>query len=207
MNLDPEFNIKKNRDARHRLSAWVSKFSQYETFTEGCSLLLDFYDTDDILKKDYWTLHEMMMRLNSCISISLYYGNAYQIQGFVPWASKVVTDIVTEMVKRKRKCTDKAKVERPVNWRLDAKQVKTDIDCLRVFEHYFPSMKKTGKYYRAKCPSGKHTDNHPSLMIDTSDGHVHCPVCGFHQDVFGIAMKFDNIDFASAVSEVWGLGK
>jgi hypothetical protein len=207
LNLDPEFNAKRNKGARRRLSAWVSQFSEYQQFSEGCSLILDFYDTDDILKRDYWTLHEMMMRFNSCISISLYYGNAYQIQHFVPWASKIVTDIVTEMLKRKRKSIDKVKVDRPANWRLDAKQVKADINSLKVFEHYFPEMKKrgSGKTYKAFCKWHADTKN-PNLSIDP-DGHCHCYACGAHYDTFGVVMALENVDFATAVARVWELGK
>lgn len=205
-NLDPEFNYKRNKGVRRRLAAWVSDFAQYETFAEGCGLLLDYYDTDDILKRDYWTLHEMLMRWNSCVSISLYYGNAHQIAHFVPFASKIVTDIVTEMLKRKSKAVDKTKVSRPANWRLDAKQVKEDIDSLRVFEHYFPEMKKNGgKTYKAFCKWHVDTKS-PNLSIDP-DGHCHCYACNAHFDVFGMVMSLESVDFATAVARVWELGR
>jgi len=204
-NLDPEFNYRKNKGTRRRLVAWVSDFAQYQTFSEGCGLLLDYYDTESILKRDYWTLHEILMRWNSCLSISLYYGNAYQIANFVPFASKIVTDIVTEMVKRKSKAVDKTKIVRPANWRLDAKQVKADIDSLKVFEYYFPDMKKNGgTAYKAICRW--HDDKHPSLMI-YPDGHVHCHSCNFHGDTFGVVMNLENVDFATSVARVWELGR
>lgn len=194
-----------NRLARQKLGNWVQNFSKYESFVDGCWLLMRYYDTENLLKSDYWTLVELHTRWSSLISCAFFYGNKHQIANFVPFASKIVTDLVAEMQKRKRLSVTQSEC-RPKNWRLSAKQVKEDIDPMRVVEHYFPDMKPWKKgSYRALCRW--HTDTHPSLTI-YPDGHIHCFVCNHHDtDSFGLVMDIEKCDFATAVARVWELGK
>lgn len=194
--------FKVNKVIRDKLAQWSENFSQYQLFVDGCWLLMQHYDTSNLLKSDYWTLVELHRRWSSLINISFFYGNRYQIENFVPFASKIVTDLVTELLRRKKKLP-LTKVDRPTNWRLDAKQVKAQIDPLKVFEYYLPDMKKNGRYYKATCLW--HEDKHPSLVV-YPEGHCHCHSCNMHQDTYGIIMDQEKCDFATAIARAVELG-
>lgn len=203
---NPE-HFKVNYVTRKRISNWITQFAQYEEFAEGCWLLVRYYDTGSPLGADDWTLIELHRRWSSLINLSMYYGNAHQINNFVPFANKIVAEIVTEMLKRKQKCVNKARHFRPATWRLDARQVKADIDSLKVFEHYFPDMKKAGKNYRAFCRW--HVDSrhgNPNLIIFPAIGACKCFRCNASFDVFGMIMDLDKVDFATAVARAKELG-
>ncbi len=192
-----EFKV--NRMVRQKLGYWNSQFSQYQEFLDGCWLLMRYYDTENLLKKDYWTLVELHRRWSSLINASFYYGNKYQIANFVPFANKVVARLVAEMQRRKNPPTRK-----PQNWELCASQVKDEIDSDLVFRHYFPDMKPNGKQHKARCRW--HTDSKNPNLVIYPDGHCHCYRCNANYDVFGMIMSLDNCDFATAVHRAYALG-
>jgi hypothetical protein len=193
-------HFKVNDMIRKQLSRWIQQFARYQDFADGCWLLVRYYDTTDLLGADDWTLVELHRRWSNLISLSLYYGNAYQINNFVPFANKVVSSIVAEMLRRKRRVSDKVRHHRPAQWRLDAKQVKANIDMVKVFQNYFPDMERAGKNYRAFCRW--HDDDrrrNPNLVIMPEIGACKCYRCGTAFDVFGMIMDLDKVDFATAV--------
>ncbi len=203
---NPE-HFKVNYMIRKRVSNWITQFAPYQEFSDGCWLLVRYYDTGNLLSSDDWTLIELHRRWSSLINLSMYYGNAHQVNNFVPFANKIVSEIVAEMLRRKYKCVDKARHHRPANWRLNAKQVKADIDSAKVFEHYFPDMKQIGKNYRAFCRW--HPDRagkNPNLVIYPEIGSCKCFRCLRTFDVFGMIMDLDKVDFATAVARAKELG-
>lgn len=203
MNIDPDVSYKKNKATRKRIENWVRYFGKYQNFLDGCALLLYYYNDEDMLKSDYWTLIELHQRWSAVINTTFFYGNRYQIENFVPFANKIVTDLVTEMLRRKRKLTP-SQVERPKNARLDAKQVKAQVDPLRIMGFYLPDMKKSGgKTHKATCLW--HDDKRPSLVV-YPEGYCHCFVCNKGVDLFGIIMDREQCDFATAVARAMEIG-
>lgn len=189
---------------KKQIANWVAHSRDYNTFVDGCHLLMLYYAHDDILKADYWTLLEMYRRWTSLIDSAFYYGNAYQINNFVPFAIREANAIASQLLSKKQLRDPSKPNQRRKNWRLDAKQIKLTIDPIRVFERYLPDLKPAGRLYRAKCPW--HADDKPSLVV-YPDGAAHCFGCGHHVDVFGIVMEMEHCDFASSVSIVAEIGE
>jgi len=203
VNIDSDVAYRRNRATRQRVQMWVSEFGKYQMFVDGCALLLHYYNDRDMLRSDYWTLVELHQRWSAVVNATFFWGNRHQIENFVPFADGIVADLVTEMLRRKKKMP-MAQVDRPKNWRLDAKQVKASIDPIRVFEYYLPDMKKNGgKTYKATCLW--HKDTRPSLVV-YPEGTCHCYACGSHQDVFGIIMNQEQCDFATSVARAMEIG-
>lgn len=198
MNCDSDVAYKRTKGARQAVSYWVSNPKDYQMYLDGTHLLMEYYAWDDILKADYWTLLEVYRRWASIIEASLFFGNRYQIENFVPLAQERVNEILNQMVATKKKVNHR-QIERPKNWRLDAKQVKIDVDPIKVFEYYLPDMKKSGSVYKAKCLW--HNDSNPSFVV-YQDGSAHCFVCGAHHDVFSVVMDLEKCDFATSVARV-----
>ena len=203
MNIDADVAYKKNRVARKKIEMWVQEFGKYQMFVDGCALLLHYYNDQEMLRSDYWTLVELHQRWSTVVNATFFWGNRYQIENFVPFADGIVADLVTEMLRRKKKLP-MTQVERPKNWRLDAKQVKAQIDPIRVFEYYLPDMKKGGKTYKARCLW--HEDNkHPNFTV-YPEGYGHCFRCNKGLDVYGLIMDREQCDFATAVARAQELG-
>jgi hypothetical protein len=198
-----------NRMIRKRLSKWIEQFAQYQDFADGCWLLMRYYDTNNVIKTGTDAdLVELHRRWSSLVNLSLYYGNAYQIENFVPFANAFVSDIVGEMLRRKKKVVNKAEHLRPANWRLDIKQVKDVVDYEQIYRAYFPEMVEVGKNkFKAFCkwhydaPTGN-----PNLSINTENGLCYCHRCNEGFDAFGMIMSLDKTNFATAINTAWSLG-
>jgi hypothetical protein len=198
-----------NRMTRKRLSKWIEQFAKYQDFADGCWLLMRYYDTGNVIQSSADAdLVELHRRWSSLVNLSLYYGNAHQIENFVPFADAFVSDIVGEMLRRKKKIVNKSEHLRPANWRLNIKQVKDAVDYEQVYRAYFPEMVEVGKgKFKTFCkwhydaPTG-----HPNLSIDTERGVCYCHRCHEGFDAFGMIMSLDNTDFATAINTAWNLG-
>jgi hypothetical protein len=194
--------FKRNRKMRKALSMWVQDFGRYQEFAEGTWLLTKYYSTEDTLKSDYWTLHEMLTRWQSCMNISMYYGNKYQMKRFVPVAQKAIGEITERMMQVK--CKSTKKVDSPSDWRLDAKAIKAQVDNTRIFEYYMPDLRRKGSVYKATCLW--HADKHPSFTV-YADGGGHCYVCQAHfSDIYSLIMEREGCDFATSIKRALEIG-
>ncbi|MCH7517991.1 MAG: DNA primase [Candidatus Dadabacteria bacterium] len=64
----------------------------------------------------------------------------------------------------------------------------------------YTSVKKTGKGYVGLCPF--HDDSNPSMHVDEEKGLFHCFSCGAGGDIFGFYMRYNNLTFPEAFSEL-----
>ena len=194
--------FKRNRKMRKALSMWVQDFGRYQDFAEGTWLLTKYYSTEDTLRSDYWTMHEMLTRWQSCMNISMYYGNKYQMERFVPVAQKAIGEITERMMQAK--CKSTKKVDKPDNWTLDKDTVKLQVDSVRIYEHYMQDVVRRGAVHKAICLW--HKDTHPSFTI-YGDGHGHCHVCGKHvSSVFDLIMEQEGVPFATSLKRALEIG-
>ena len=194
--------FKRNRKMRKALSMWVQDFGRYQDFAEGTWLLTKYYSTEDTLRADYWTMHEMLTRWQSCLNISMYYGNKYQMERFVPVAQKAIGEITERMMQAK--CKSTRKVERPDNWRRDAKAIKAKVDTFKIFEYYMPDLKRSGKLYKAHCLWHKDTKTPNFVVYD--DGSGHCFACQAHFDIYSLIMEREGVDFATSIARALEIG-
>ncbi len=75
-------------------------------------------------------------------------------------------------------------------------QVRQSNDIVEVIGAYFP-LKRAGANFRALCPF--HKEKTPSFNVHPAKQIWHCFGCGAGGDVFGFVMKYENLDFISAV--------
>ncbi len=78
-------------------------------------------------------------------------------------------------------------------------EIKGRLSIINLVESY-TSVKKTGKGYVALCPF--HDDTNPSMHIDDDKGLFHCFSCGAGGDIFGFYMRYNNLSFPEALSEL-----
>jgi len=79
------------------------------------------------------------------------------------------------------------------------KEIKGRLSIINLVESY-TSVKKTGKGYVGLCPF--HDDSNPSMHIDEEKGLFHCFSCGAGGDIFGFYMRYNNLSFPEAFSEL-----
>jgi len=79
------------------------------------------------------------------------------------------------------------------------KEIKGRLSIINLVESY-TSVKKTGKGYVGLCPF--HDDSHPSMHVDEEKGLFHCFSCGAGGDIFGFYMRYNNLTFPEAFSEL-----
>jgi len=75
-------------------------------------------------------------------------------------------------------------------------QIRQNNDIVEVIGSYFP-LKRAGANFRALCPF--HNEKTPSFNVNPQKQIWHCFGCGAGGDVFTFVMKFENLDFISAV--------
>jgi len=75
-------------------------------------------------------------------------------------------------------------------------QIRQNNDIVEVIGSYFP-LKRAGANFRALCPF--HKEKTPSFNVNPQKQIWHCFGCGAGGDVFTFVMKFENLDFISAV--------
>lgn len=78
-------------------------------------------------------------------------------------------------------------------------QIKERLSIVDLVESYV-SLKRSGKNFVGLCPF--HDDTNPSLQISEDKGLFHCFSCGAGGDIFGFYMRYNNIPFPEAVSEL-----
>ncbi|MCH7949007.1 MAG: DNA primase, partial [Candidatus Dadabacteria bacterium] len=79
------------------------------------------------------------------------------------------------------------------------KEIKRRLSIINLVESY-TSVKKTGKGYVGLCPF--HDDSNPSMHVDEEKGLFHCFSCGAGGDIFGFYMRYNNLTFPEAFSEL-----
>ena len=75
-------------------------------------------------------------------------------------------------------------------------QIRQNNDVVEVIGSYFP-LKRAGANFRALCPF--HKEKTPSFNVNPSKQIWHCFGCGEGGDVFKFVMKYENLDFITAV--------
>ena len=75
-------------------------------------------------------------------------------------------------------------------------QIRQNNDVVEVIGSYFP-LKRAGANFRALCPF--HKEKTPSFNVNPQKQIWHCFGCGTGGDVFTFVMKYENLDFMSAV--------
>ncbi len=78
-------------------------------------------------------------------------------------------------------------------------EIKGRLSIINLVESY-TSVKKTGKGYVGLCPF--HDDTNPSMHVDDDKGLFHCFSCGAGGDIFGFYMRYNNLSFPEALSEL-----
>jgi len=75
-------------------------------------------------------------------------------------------------------------------------QIRQNNDVVEVIGSYFP-LKHAGANFRALCPF--HKEKTPSFNVNPQKQIWHCFGCGAGGNVFTFVMKYENLDFVSAV--------
>ena len=75
-------------------------------------------------------------------------------------------------------------------------QIRQNNDVVEVIGYYFP-LKRAGANFRALCPF--HKEKTPSFNVNPSKQIWHCFGCGEGGNVFTFVMKYENVDFVTAV--------
>jgi DNA primase len=79
------------------------------------------------------------------------------------------------------------------------KEIKRRLSIVSLIENYL-SLRRSGKNYVGLCPF--HDDKNPSLHVNEEKGVFHCFACGAGGDIFGFAMRYNNLTFPEAVEEL-----
>jgi DNA primase len=75
-------------------------------------------------------------------------------------------------------------------------QIRQNNDVVEVIGSYFP-LKRAGANFRALCPF--HKEKTPSFNVNPQKQIWHCFGCGEGGNVFTFVMKYENVDFLTAV--------
>lgn len=75
-------------------------------------------------------------------------------------------------------------------------QIRQSNDIVELIGSYFP-LKRAGANFRALCPF--HKEKTPSFNVNPQKQIWHCFGCGVGGDAFTFVMKYENLDFPSAV--------
>jgi DNA primase len=81
----------------------------------------------------------------------------------------------------------------------DLERIRSASDVVEVIGSYFP-LKRAGANFRALCPF--HKEKTPSFNVHPAKQIWHCFGCGAGGDVFTFVMKYENLDFTSAVMKL-----
>ncbi len=79
--------------------------------------------------------------------------------------------------------------------------IKARIDIVSYVQRYVPSLKKSGRNYKACCPF--HNEKTPSFVVNPERGTWHCfGACAEGGDIFTFAQKVNGWDFKEALREL-----
>lgn len=78
--------------------------------------------------------------------------------------------------------------------------IKSRIDLADLISSYGIAVKHAGASIKACCPF--HNEKTPSFNINTSKGFYHCFGCGESGDAIKFVMKYEGLDFMSAVKKL-----
>ena len=89
-----------------------------------------------------------------------------------------------------------------MNQNSDIDTVQNIKSNLSIVDHIqkFISLKNSGRDYIGICPF--HDDHKPSMRVSDDKGLFHCFSCGTGGDIIGFHMKYNNLDFVSALKEL-----
>ncbi len=79
------------------------------------------------------------------------------------------------------------------------KEIKGRLSIINLIESY-TSVKKSGRGFVGLCPF--HDDKNPSMHVDEEKGLFHCFSCGAGGDIFGFYMRYNNLSFPEALTEL-----
>lgn len=77
--------------------------------------------------------------------------------------------------------------------------IRQRVNIVDVISQYL-ALKKAGKNYRALCPF--HHEKTPSFMVNEEKQIFHCFGCGVGGDVFTFLMRYENLTFYNALTEL-----
>lgn len=78
-------------------------------------------------------------------------------------------------------------------------EIKNRLDIVELISGYI-AVKKSGANFKATCPF--HNEKSASLMISPQKQIWHCFGCGEGGDIFGFVMRYENLDFREALSQL-----
>lgn len=80
-------------------------------------------------------------------------------------------------------------------------EIKARIDIVSYVQRYVPSLKKSGRNYKACCPF--HNEKTPSFIVNPERGTWHCfGACAEGGDIFTFAQKVNGWDFKETLREL-----
>jgi DNA primase len=74
--------------------------------------------------------------------------------------------------------------------------IRERLDIVDLVREYIPSLKKSGKSYKACCPF--HSEKTPSFYVDPAKQMFYCFGCQEGGDIFSFVMKIENMSFNEA---------
>lgn len=79
-------------------------------------------------------------------------------------------------------------------------KVRTGVDILEIAREYIPTLKRSGRNWKANCPF--HNEKTPSFMISPEKGIFHCFGCGAGGDVFKFVMMMDSLSWPESIRKL-----
>ena len=79
-------------------------------------------------------------------------------------------------------------------------QIRLATDIVELVREHVPSLKKTGRNWKANCPF--HNEKTPSFMVNAEKGIFHCFGCHAGGDAFKFIMMADNLTWPEAVKKL-----
>ena len=76
--------------------------------------------------------------------------------------------------------------------------IRAKLDVVEVVESYVPSLKQSGRTWKANCPF--HTERTPSFVVSPERQSWRCfGACATGGDIFGFVMRHENMEFGDAL--------
>ncbi len=79
-------------------------------------------------------------------------------------------------------------------------QIRQNVDLLELVKEYIPSVKRSGRTYKACCPF--HRERTPSFSIAPEKGLFYCFGCQTGGDIFDFLMRIENLSFTEAARKL-----